>query len=468
MLMSYLGCLKSLLYRPILRLFGVGPYATREPALLIGAVSIWLFFLLLRRIAGLRAACIGGCLLAADTLYLLTTCFDWGPVALQHLLIVGGVLLLIRFYQTLSSVSLAAGFFLFGLALWDKALAIWILGGLGSAGILLFWRQIIAVTGFRRVLISIAGLAIGALPLIVYNARTNEATLRENTGWDAAEISNKVHTLVDTARGGSLMGYFNADDRDTPEPKPPAGFLEKTSAALAAFDGNASSGWMLYAFFAAAALAPFAGPNALRPVAFFVIAMAVAWAQMASNPHTGGSVHHTILLWPWPQAVIAISFAGISRRLGRFGVPAVAAVVALVCISCLLVTNEYFTKMARNGGAPVWSTAVFPMAARVRSSGANYVFCTDWGIFDSLVLLNRDRPPVRNGMGAEKDPADLQWALNDPSNIFVGHSKEAEAFVGDNEKVIEAAAKLGYRREPLATIPDGYGRNIFEIYRLRR
>ena len=98
--------------------------------------------------AGLRAACIGCCLLAADSLYLLTTCFDWGPVALQHLLVVGGVLLLMRFYQTLSSLSLAAGFFLLGLALWDKALGMWMLSGLGIAGILIFQREIWAVTGF--------------------------------------------------------------------------------------------------------------------------------------------------------------------------------------------------------------------------------------------------------------------------------------------------------------------------------
>src|SRR5580658_5334960 len=32
MLMSYLGCLKTLIYRPIFHLFGAGPYAIREPA----------------------------------------------------------------------------------------------------------------------------------------------------------------------------------------------------------------------------------------------------------------------------------------------------------------------------------------------------------------------------------------------------------------------------------------------------
>jgi len=467
MQMSYLGCLKILLYRPIFGLFGTGAYAVREPALLMGAASVWLFFLLLRRIAGLRAACIGCWLLAADSLYLLTTCFDWGPVALQHLLIVGGVLLLMRFYQTMSSVSLAAGFFLLGLALWDKALAIWMLGGLGVAGIVIFPRPISAVTGFRRVLISVAALALGALPLIVYNVHTNLATLRENTAWSTRDFGHKTHILAETARGGILLGYLNAEDWETPVPKQPVGPMEKASAALADFDGNQSSGWMLYAFFAAVLLAPLGGWAAARAVAFFVIAMAIAWIQMALNPQTGGSAHHTILLWPWPQAVIAVSFAGVSRRMGRFGAPAVAAVVALTAASCLLVTNEYYAKIVRNGGMPVWSAAVFPLAEQLQHTGATFVFCTDWGISDSIALLDRNRPPVRNGMGTENNPADLKWALSDPSNVFVGHAKEAEVMTGVNEKVVEAAEKLGYRQEVVRTIADGYGRGIFTIYRLR-
>ena len=97
MLMSYLGTLKSWIYRPVFQLFGTGVSAMRVPMLLAGAASVWLFYLLLRRIAGERAAVVGCGLLAADSLYLLTTCFDWGPVALQHLLIVSGMLLLLGF-----------------------------------------------------------------------------------------------------------------------------------------------------------------------------------------------------------------------------------------------------------------------------------------------------------------------------------------------------------------------------------
>jgi len=92
MILPYLGTLKSWLYQPLSLLSGTGVQALRIPALLAGAASLWLFYRLLFRVAGERAALIGCGLLAVDAMYLLTSCFDWGPVALQHLAIIGGVL----------------------------------------------------------------------------------------------------------------------------------------------------------------------------------------------------------------------------------------------------------------------------------------------------------------------------------------------------------------------------------------
>ena len=110
MVITYIGALKTWIYAPVFRIFGTGVWQLREPAVLAGAVSVWLFFLLLRRVAGMRAAVIGACLLAADSDYLLTVCYDWGPVALQHLLVVGGLLLALRFCQTGQELALGGAF----------------------------------------------------------------------------------------------------------------------------------------------------------------------------------------------------------------------------------------------------------------------------------------------------------------------------------------------------------------------
>jgi hypothetical protein len=66
MQMSYLGSLKSWVYTPIFRRWKPSAASVRFPALVLGAITVGLFWLLLRRVSGYRAAAIG-CLLLAPT-----------------------------------------------------------------------------------------------------------------------------------------------------------------------------------------------------------------------------------------------------------------------------------------------------------------------------------------------------------------------------------------------------------------
>jgi 4-amino-4-deoxy-L-arabinose transferase-like glycosyltransferase len=472
MQMSYLGTLKAWIYNPIFRVFGTGVSALRDPVLLAGVASVWLFFLLLRRVAGARAAIIGCGLLAVDSLYLLTTCFDWGPVALQHLLLVGGLLLLIRFYQTSKDLALVGGFFLLGLAMWDKALAAWMLTGIGVAGILTFPRQIFGVTTIRRVATGALAFALGALPLIIYNLDEKFPTIRSNAVRDTSNIPGKARQLVNTANGQGLFGWLVYEDWQAPAPHQPKGGLQKASAQISSLAGHPRHNLMLYAFALALLLAPLARGPALRTILFALIAMAVAWAQMAVTANAGGSVHHTILLWPFPEMAIAVSFAAASRRLGRAGIPSVAAVLVVLMVSGALVTNEYYVLMLRNGGTQNWTDAIFTLSDYMKAVPSKGIFCADWGIMDSLRLLNRGKLPLNVGTDPiakpelSRDDRDyLKRVISEPSHVFIAHTKEYEFFQGVNAKLLNYAAESGYGREMMAVIPDGWGRPVYEVYR---
>jgi 4-amino-4-deoxy-L-arabinose transferase-like glycosyltransferase len=233
MILSYLGTLKSWIYKPIYGLFGIGVRSTRMPAVLLGMASIWLFYRLLDRIAGRRAALIGCGLLATDAVYLLTSTFDWGPVALQHVLVLGGALLLVRFWQQGDKLALAGGFFLLGLALWDKALAIWVLSGLGVAALVTLPKQIAPLTTRRHVGIAGLSLLVGAFPLILYNIHTRGGTLHGNVVSDTASAPAKARALADTIRGSGLFGYLSPEDWQTPQAHTPKSWVERASATLA-------------------------------------------------------------------------------------------------------------------------------------------------------------------------------------------------------------------------------------------
>ncbi len=472
MLISYLGTLKSWIYRPLLWSWGTSVAVLRIPVVLAGAASIWLFYLLLRRIAGARAGLIGCSLLSLDALYLLTTCFDWGPVALQHLLTIGGMLALVRFWQERSDWALGVGFFLFGLALWDKAVAFWMLSGLLVAAIVTIPRQILDRATLRRLAIVILSLAAGALPLIVYNVRSGMATFRGTAVFDASDIRGKARALEGSLNGSVLFGWLVAENWQIPQPHEPRGWQERASTAVAKWAGHPRQSLLPYALAAALLLAPLAGGAALRAIVLAAVAMAVAWFQMAFTAGAGGGAHHVLLLWPLPQAIIGISLAAASRRFGRAGTAAVAAVTVILAASNLAVTNEYFSTMVRNGGGVAWTDAIFPLSDYLEKAAPPAVFCVDWGYLDSLRVLSNGRLPVRVGNGQmlqpELGPEDrraLDGMISGSGNLFLAHTSGVEFYRGLNARLSQYAETAGYRRETLAVFADSFGRPTFEVYR---
>jgi len=471
MLISYLGALKSLIYKPILLAFGTGLFALRVPMLLAGTASVWLLFLLARRISGERAALIGCCLLAVDSMYLITACFDWGPVALQHLLMVGGALLLVRFYQERQAWALAGGFFLFGLAMWDKALAVWMLSGMAVAGISTLPRQILATITVRRGAIAVAAFVLGALPLVVYNVGDDWGTLHGNWTRDTRHIPGKARFLMQT-ESGALFGWLSAPDWQTPKPQPPHGLAQSASARISALARKPKNFPLFYAFVLALLVAPLAGRNGIRAILFCLVTMAVAWIQMAVNANTGGSVHHTILLWPIPELIIGISFAAASQRLGRAGIPALGAAMAILLVSGALVINQYYFELWRYGGAQNWTEAIFALSDYVRGVHAENLVCMDWGLTEPLRLLDRGKLPLIWGGDAlskpemsDEDRRTAMWMLSEPANVYIAHTKEFTFFTLPSANLTRFAENSGYRRTVMAVISDGYGRRVYEVYR---
>jgi hypothetical protein len=473
--MSYLGTLKTWIWRPVFHYWGTGVWALRLPALVAGAASIWIFYRFLRAVVGPRAAVIGCVILAADSQYLLTSTFDWGPVALQHLLICGGLLALVEFHRRSQSLWLAAGCFLFGLAVWDKTLAVWMISGLAIAALAAVPRQILAAWSWRRLAIAALAFLAGALPVVLSGIEDHFAVVRENAGRSVDDLPGKIGILGRTIDGEGLFGFMFDEDVQTPVPRAAAGWPERISYAVSRRFGHPRRSLQLYACLLALLLAPLARGRDRRAILFAIVAIAVAWIQMATTHGAGGSVHHTILLWPLPAMAMAVSFAGASRRLGRASIPMVAVMVALLAVSSALVTNEYFRNSVRNGGSRVWSDAIFPLSAGLVAARPAAVYCADWNIFESLRLLSAGALPVMNGMDPVPAPdmsqADRKWLLSmisTPDAIWVTHVPEFEFFPEVRPRLDAFAADAGFDHRPLGRIGDAHGRPTFELYRFQK
>jgi len=206
MVISYVGALKTWLYGPLLWIHSTSAYAIRFPMVLAGAITIVIFYEWAGVFAGPRGALFAAVLLATDPTFLLTDTFDWGPVALQHLLVVSGCFLIAR-------GRLSWGAFLFGLALWNKAVFVWTLTGLGLAALVVLAAAVATVLAdWRRWTRALLAFALGALPLLYFNVKHPHSTLG-NAEFSLKNFSVKHQELRSAIDGSGLFGFLVAPDR---------------------------------------------------------------------------------------------------------------------------------------------------------------------------------------------------------------------------------------------------------------
>ena len=319
MFMSYVGALKSWIYTPIFALWKPSPATLRVPVILISALTIWIFYRWLLRIASRRAALIGCVLLSTDTIFLMTSYFDWGPVVLQHFLSVSGAFFVVRFHQTRQLWFLAAGFFQFGLGMWDKAVFIWILCGMAVAAVVVFPKEVWRCLRPSSLAVATLSFCLGSAPLIFYNVSFPLETFRSTATYSTNQFPEKCRNVAGALSGQALFGYLTRFD-PAGHPRRGQSAIEQVSIRLSEIAGHPVSGFLGYALMVALLLTPFLWSTPVRrPFIFSAIAMLVAWLQMLFTRGAGASPHHVVLVWPFPVLLVAIGFAEASRCLGRIG-----------------------------------------------------------------------------------------------------------------------------------------------------
>ena len=464
MLISYLGALKTWLYNGVFLFAAPRPIVLRLPMLLFAAASLWLFFELLDRTIGRRAAWIGTLLLATDTSYLLLNTADYGPVTLQFVFKLAALVLLVRFHQNTSSPKkaqrdLAWAFFLFGLGMWDKALFAWVLFGLAMAAMAVFPRDLRKHLSGAN--IAVAGLAMlaGALPLVIYNIARPLETLRSNAHMGQMELAHKTDILEQTMDGYVLFGFLTAVEPG-PQPGEPKHWYQSLSLALSGWTGHPRRNVMLVAAIAAVlALAFLWKSPARQPILFGLIACAATWLPMVLTAGAGGAAHHAILLWPFQLLPIAAVLARIPAA------PA-ALVTALLCGSNVAVTNQYYADLIRNGPTIRWTDAMDPLQRYLTDLHARQIVAADWGFMETMNLLSEGELPMTYAdTGSDQT---LDSLLRDPLNVFVAHTAGTAFHPQERAALEEVARREHYQEEPLTTIHDRNGRPTFDVFRFRK
>jgi len=465
MIMTYLGTLKTLLYLPILGLFPAGPYSVRLPMILAGAVTIFIFFLLAESLSGCLAGFVATLLLATDPIFLLTDTFDWGPVALEHLLLVTGLWAMVKYSQQGAQNHrwLAAGFLCFGLALWNKAVFLWALTGLTVALAAVCQRELRDLLTVQRVKIAVIFLIAGASPFIIYNIRQKNVTLRSSAQLEIPDWGAKFTQVCMALNGLSLFNYVvSGEDRELP--KVPTTAPGRFALAVRERAGEHLTSLGDYAALACLVAVPLWWKS--RPAWFALIFCTVTWLMMAITKGAGLSAHHAVLLWPFPQLFIGIVLTAIPWR------PVTGLCAATLALSNLLVINQYLLQMERDGPGPVFTDAIYGLSEALRSQASQTIYVTDWGMQNSLALLRKGRLKLETAEGdflsdelGEPQRAHIATMAADRNAVFIGHVAGQEVFAGSRERVVQAAENAGLHKQMIQIIADSNGRPTFEIFR---
>jgi hypothetical protein len=480
MLLSYLGALKSWIYIPILDRIRPSYLTIRLPVLVIGTMTIWLFTWFLERAHGRRVAWVGGVLLATDTVYLLTTCFDWGPVALQHVLALAGMVLLLKFTSTGKRSTLFWGFFWFGVALWDKALFLWLFSGLAVAAAVVFPRELWSRCTPKNLGLAAAGLLLGALPLAAFNVASNFETFRSNSVFVLSQFPSRLHALRITWDGEILWEYMVHAPWAPGLQRSPETALEHISASVHSLVGfryhyyNA----MEVAFWVGMLLLPLLWRTPARRILLFcLIAFAIGWLQMAITKNAGLGAHHVTLLWPLPQWFLAVAFveAATWRPLQwrNAGAILLASAMLFLVVENLLLTNEYFYQLSVYGATKNWNDAIFQLSDKLGHIETRHLVVDDWGILHPLIALHRNRLPLvyadQSFLAPGVTEANREWSLQVMAeDVWIGHTPQFQQWTGANERMIGIAREAGLEKRIIETVPDRNGRPVFEIFRFVR
>ena len=472
MVMTYIGTLKTLVYWPLMAMFRSGfeanplraAWILRLPMVLAAALTVWIFFYLAERAAGRRVAIVAALLLASDPAFLLTNTFDWGPVALEHLLLVTGCFFLVKYAQDSQKWDLPLGFFFLGLALWNKAVFVWALAGLVCALVSVFGRELSKMITRRQLASAAAGFLIGSLPFVIYNAHRRAETFRTTAHLDPRIAPAKFIHVRGALGGNGLFGYMVAEEF-ADNPKPPVSLRGRAAVFIRDHLGEHRTGGMVYA----AALALVAVPLWWRSRAarFSLVFCAVAWLLMASTRDAGASVHHTVLLWPFPQLFVAVAISSIRWKW------LAGSICFLLVAMNLLVLNQYIAQFERDGAEGPFTDAIYPLSDALADVPGQTIYVLDWGMQFPLDVLHNGRLHMISG----HDPfmtdtlSDLGKRVaarmfQDPAGVFIAHTDKRENFVGVRKRFDEAAAEAGCREDSIRVIPDSNGRPVFEVFKI--
>ena len=454
MTMDYIGALKSWLYWPVFRLWTPGVWSMRVPVCLLTGLTLVLFADVVRRAAGSRVALAAAVFLATDAVFILINVFDM-TVCLLLLTTVAFLNLLQRYEASGKRRFLGAAFLVVGMALWYKAVFIFPLTAMMLALVAAYPGKVWRAVNLRNVVLAAISIAVGAAPLIAFNLERQGATVQASGALPTVPAIEKLVMLQHTLDGRAFEHYMfrSTFAEKIPLIGAPIGELVIRWYRESHFGPGSA---LLPALMLALVALPFLRKSAVFPALIFSwVAMAAAYGAMFVFRDAGAGPHHTVLLYPAPQFIVATSAATVAERYLRVKQSAafLAFCITLVASNAWLL-GHYAHAARSNGFSAYWSDGVERLAD-VLGQQRLPVAILDWGIHNGVQIHSQDAV-------AFADPAPRENVL------YVTH---CEGYVIDESRTTQFQAQLAastLHTTANRVVADKKGHLVYCLFQLER
>ena len=471
-IMPYLGALKAWIYAPIFGLFGVSALTIRLPAILIAAVTLLIFYQLMRAKLGPVWATIGLWIMAVDPANLFPSRLDWGPTVLMHFFQAAILALWFSYRNKAQLWKIALILICFGLGFFDKFNFIWLVLAF-VIGISLcypdslknLWVSFPRLA--RRMAVITVLIVLGAalyftLPLLLHF---------HPPGAHAVGLQVKWNALLTTLSGVAVAHFVFGNS---------SGMIQFTPFWLILTDCYLAFACLFF---------PMSNEEARenrKDGFFFLVVGLLIFLQIVITPQAGGP-HHYSMIFPLPLLAFAFLAKSLYTQLATENLRRLAALLFGAAAVSLLVVNVHNTAgylsyfRTNSHYSPRWSPEIYTLSRYINEHGleAKSVICVDWGLHNQLHALApkelrqrmHDYWPMFKSLAnqnQERQTARLNYVFPEGKTLVLAFAPSKETFPETRQNFLASLATRPELKSRLVREFWSGGEKIYELYEVVR
>jgi hypothetical protein len=470
-IMPYLGALKAWIYAPVFALFGVSPLTIRLPAILLAAVTLLIFYQLMRAKLGPVWAIIPLWIMAVDPANLFPSRLDWGPTVLMHFFQAAILALWLSYRGRPKVWKLVLICICAGLGFFDKFNFIWLILAFVLGVSLCYpdslknlWISSSRFSRWTAVIVFLIGLGamlFFILPVLHLRA-ASLPPMNLQAKWDGLR----------SFLSGDAVAYL----------------LFENSSWVISFVPF----WLIVTdCYLVLACLFFLGQNAearesRRNGFFFLLIGFLIFVQIVVTPQAGGP-HHYSMIFPLPLLAFVFLAQPIYRQLATKNLRRLAACLLVSAAVCVFIVNlhnvaGYLSRFRTTSHYnPRWSPEIYSLSQYINAHGleAQSVICVDWGLHNQLHALAPSELQRRihdywtafQNLGKEnqeRQSAKLNFIFPEGKSLVLTFAASKETFPETRQNFLSALASHPELKCRLLKEFWYAGEKIYEVYEIDR